>query len=287
MTTGGSPTAGRLIERGASELSRAGIDDARFQAELLLRHALGWSREALLARLQEPVPAEGLGHFIQLLEKRRGRVPVQYLLGVQEFYGLSFRVTPAVLIPRPETEGVVEEALGELEGTESPRIADVGCGSGCIAIALLHERRDATGLAIDSSPAAIAAARDNAVRHEVAHRLQFIEGDLLSEPPADGLDCIVSNPPYIPDEDIAGLEPEVAEHEPRSALAGGPDGLDVIRRLVPQAAAALRPGGSLVLEVGHDQASRVESLLSESGLEPNRTVSDLQSIPRVVVARRR
>lgn len=286
MTTGGSPTAGRLIDRGASELARAGIDDARFQAELLLRHALGCSRETLLARLQEPVPAEGLGHFIQLLEKRRGRVPVQYLLGTQEFYGLTFRVTPSVLIPRPETEGVVEEALRELEAMPSPRIADVGCGSGCIIVSLLHERSDATGIAIDSSPAAIAAARDNAVRHDVAHRLQCIEGDLLADVPDGSLDCIVSNPPYIPDDEIAGLAPEVAEHEPRSALAGGADGLDVIRRLAPQAAAALRSGGALVLEVGHDQASRVETVLSEAGLEPIRTASDLQSIPRVVVARR-
>ena len=289
MTTGdnrGSVSAARLVERGADEIARAGIAEARFEAELLLRHALGCSRESLLARLQEPVPAEATGHFFQLVERRRGRVPVQYIIGTQEFHGLSFRVTPAVLIPRPETEGVVEQTVLELKTERAPRIADIGCGSGCISIALAQTLEDAELVAIDRSKAALAIARENALRHGVAARVEFVEGDLL-EPVADAdLDAVVSNPPYIPDEELAALEPEVTEHEPRSALSGGADGLNVIRRLVPQAHRALRPGGVLVMEIGHGQSQAVEALLREAAMEEERVVADLAGIPRVVIARK-
>ena len=282
----GSVSAARLLERGADELGRAGITEVRFEADLLLRHALGCSRESLLARLQEPVPAEATGHFFQLIERRRGRVPVQYIIGTQEFYGLSFRVTPAVLIPRPETEGVVDQTALELENEQAPRIADIGCGSGCIAIALAQTLEDAELVAIDRSKAALAIARENALRHGVAARVELVESNLL-EPVADAdLDAVVSNPPYIPDEELAGLEPEVTEHEPRDALSGGADGLDVIRRLVPQAHRALRPGGVLVMEIGHGQSQAVETLVREAALKQVRIVADLAGIPRVVIARK-
>ena len=282
----GSVSAARLLERGADEFGRAGITEVRFEAELLLRHALGCSRESLLARLQEPVPAEATGHFFQLVERRRGRVPVQYIIGTQEFYGLSFRVTPAVLIPRPETEGVVDQTALELENSRAPRIADIGCGSGCIAIALAQTLEDAELVAIDRSKAALAIARENALRHGVAARVEFVESNLL-EPVADAdLDAVVSNPPYIPDEELAGLEPEVTEHEPRDALSGGADGLDVIRRLVPQAHRALRPGGVLVMEIGHGQSQAVETLVREAAMKQERVVADLAGIPRVVIARK-
>ncbi len=282
----GSVSAARLLERGADEFGRAGITEVRFEAELLLRHALGCSRESLLARLQEPVPAEATGHFFQLVERRRGRVPVQYIIGTQEFYGLSFSVTPAVLIPRPETEGVVDQTALELENSRAPRIADIGCGSGCIAIALAQTLEDAELVAIDRSKAALAIARENALRHGVAARVEFVESNLL-EPVADAdLDAVVSNPPYIPDEELAGLEPEVTEHEPRDALSGGADGLDVIRRLVPQAHRALRPGGVLVMEIGHGQSQAVETLVREAAMKQERVVADLAGIPRVVIARK-
>ena len=280
-----NPSAGRLLERGASDLERVGVSDSRFQAELLLRHALGCSRESLLARLNEPVPAEVLGHFFQLVERRRGRVPVQYVVGTQEFYGLSFRVTPAVLIPRPESEGLVDQAVAELGNADSPRIVDVGCGSGCLAVAIAHTLPDAEVIAIDASPAALAVARENAIRHNVASRIEFLEGDLLAPLPGGDIDAVVSNPPYIPDSELDALEPEVAEHEPRQALSGGADGLAVIGRLLPSAARTLGSGGSLFMEIGHGQDERVRELVSSAGLEYVRTAPDLAGIPRVIVAR--
>lgn len=287
MTSGvhrGKVSVSRLLERGAAELERAGINDSRFQAELLLRHALGWSRASFLTRLHEPVPAEASGHFFRLLERRRGRVPLQYITGTQEFYGLSFRVTPAVLIPRPETEGVVDEAVRALEGVSKPRIVDVGCGSGCITVALAHAVPNAELLALDASPAALAIARENALEHGVASHVEFIEGDLLDPLPTGDVDAVVSNPPYIADIELDALEPEVSEHEPRRALSGGEDGLAVIARLVPAAARVLRAGGHLVMEIGHDQNGRVKTLLERASLEHRRTVPDLAGIPRVLVA---
>jgi len=289
VTTGdnrGNMSAARFLERGADELGRAGITEARLEAELLLRHALGCTRESLLTRLQEPVPAEATGHFFQLVERRRGHVPVQYIIGTQDFYGLSFHVTPAVLIPRPETEGVVEQTALAFENARAPRIADIGCGSGCIAVALAHILRDAELVAVDRSKAALAIARENALRHGVVARVEFLESDLLEAVADSDLDAVVSNPPYIPDEELAGLEPEVTEHEPRDALSGGADGLDVIRRLLPQVHQALKPGGILVLEIGHGQSQAVETLLREAALEHERTVPDLAGIPRIVIARK-
>lgn len=279
-------SAGRLLERGTSELEQIGVPDSRFQAELLLRHALGCSRESLLARLNEPVSAEASGHFFQLVERRRGRVPVQYVVGTQEFYGLSFRVTPAVLIPRPESEGLVDLAIAELGSTAEPRIVDIGCGSGCIAVAVAHALPEAELVAIDSSPAALAIARENALRHGVASRIQFLEGDLLEPVPGGGFDAIVSNPPYIPDSELETLEPEVSEHEPRQALSGGEDGLAVIERLLPQSERALRKGGFLFMEIGHGQDERVRELVESAGLQYLRTVPDLAGIPRIVVAKK-
>lgn len=279
-------TARRLLQRGAAELGDAGVRDARFEAELLLRHAMGCSREWLFARLNEPVAPGASGYFFQLVERRRGRVPIQHLLGEQEFYGLSMRVTPAVLIPRPETEGVVEEALAELEGRDGPRVADVGCGSGCISVALAIHLAGAVITAIDASPAALAVARENAELHGVSERVTFVVSDLLEPVVEPGsLDAVVSNPPYIPDAELAGLEPEVAEHEPREALSGGGDGFLVISRLLPQARRALGKGGVLVMEIGHGQDERIAELVAREGLELLRIATDLAGIPRVVVAR--
>jgi release factor glutamine methyltransferase len=293
VTTGSSLSAHRLLERGASELRSTSVEESRFEAELLLRHALGWSRESLLARLNDPVSAEAAGHYFQLVERRRGRVPIQHILGNQEFFGLSFRVTPAVLIPRPETEGVVEEALRELAGDSRTavgrRIADVGCGSGCIGIALARELPEADVIAIDISPAALAVARENTIRHEVEGRVELVLGDLLEPLVERGsrVDAVVSNPPYVVDAEIESLAPEVAEHEPRTALAGGgEDGLSVVARLLAQANEALKEGGLLFMEIGQGQDRRVAELASEAGLELLRIVPDLSGIPRIVVARR-
>lgn len=286
MSTGGSPSAGRLLERGTRELDDAGIEGPRFQAQLLLRHALGWSREYLLAHSGETVAAEASGHFFQLLERRRGRVPLQYLTGSQEFYGHDFRVTPAVLIPRPETELLVEHTTAALAGVDAPRIVDVGTGSGCIAITLALEMPSATLLAVDASPSALAIARENAVRHEVADRVEIVEGDLLNGVDEGSADAVVSNPPYIAESDFASLEPEVSDHEPREALAGGADGLDVIRRLVPEAYRALAPGGWLFIEFGQHQDEAVTALASAAGFQDLEVYADLAGIARVIRARK-
>ena len=291
MTTGSALSAHRLLERGASELREAGVPEARFEAELLLRHALGCTREALFARLHEPAGAEAAGHYFHLLERRRGRVPIQHILGTQEFYGLSFRVTPSVLIPRPETELVVDEALAELSARSksAPTIADVGCGSGCIAIAIARERPEATFLAIDASPSALAVARENATAHGVDERITFLHGDLLDPLVERGekLDLVVSNPPYVVDAEIGELAPEVKEHEPRMALAGGADGLATITRLLEGVGAVLDRGGVVVMEIGKGQDRQVAERVLSAGLDLLRIVPDLAGIPRVVVARKR
>jgi release factor glutamine methyltransferase len=291
VTTSSALSAHRLLERGASELRQAGVPEARFEAELLLRHALGCSREALFARLHEPAGAEAAGHYFHLVERRRGRVPIQHILGTQEFYGLSFRVTPAVLIPRPETEGVVDEALAELSSrsASAPAIADVGCGSGCIAIAIARERPEARLLATDASPAALAVARENAFAHAVEERITFLHGDLLDPLVERGekLDLVVSNPPYVVDAEIFDLAPEVKEHEPRMALAGGADGLATITRLLQGVGAVLTGAGVVVMEIGKGQDREVAERVHAAGLDLLRIVPDLAGIPRVVVARKR
>ncbi len=290
MTTGSLLSVHRLLERGASELSKAGVPGARFEAELLLRHALGCSREALFAHLHEPAAAEAVGHYFQLLERRRGRVPIQHILGTQEFYGLSFRVTPAVLIPRPETEGVVEEALAELStrSSQAPRVADVGCGSGCIAVAIARHRPEAVVFAIDASAAALAVARENAARNGVESRITFLHGDLFDPLLERGerLDVVVSNPPYVVDADIEELAPEVKEYEPRLALAGGADGFSTIARLVEGVGAVLTEGGALVMEIGQGQDREVTERVRSARLELVRIAPDLAGVPRVVVARK-
>ncbi len=282
-----SPSARRLLERGAQELEQAGVDRSRWEAEVLLRQAIGCSRETLLADLAEPVGAEAAGYFFQLVDRRRGRVPLQYLLGTQEFWGLEFVVTPAVFIPRPETEGLVEETIARL-GDRSARVADVGCGSGCVAVSIASSLPNAQVYATEISPAALAVAGENANRNGVSSRIEFLQGDLLaplvakSTPPI--LDVVVSNPPYVPEVDMAGLQPEVKEHEPRVALAAGPDGLDAMRRLLPQARSLLAPRGLVLLEIGMGMEERVKTLITETGLVWEKTVPDLQGFPRIVVA---
>lgn len=291
MTEQKGPSGGRLLERGAQELSKAGVAEPRWEAELLLRHALGCSRESLLTHLAQAVPGEALGHFFQMIERRQGRVPLQYLTGEQEFWGLSMHVTPAVLIPRPETEGLIEQAEVELAGETHLRIADVGCGSGCVTIALASRFPEAELFGIDASPAALAVARENASRHQLLSRIEFWTGDLLTpfleRDETARLRAVVSNPPYIADADLDSLAPEVREHEPRLALSGGPSGLEVIERLIPQASASLEASGLLLLEIGQGQDGAVGEIVEAKGFRLSRIAPDLAGIPRVVVARKK
>jgi release factor glutamine methyltransferase len=255
---------------------------ARRDAELLLLRAVGRDRAWLLAHPDASLTAEQQSQFDAWIARRARHEPVQYILGEQEFYGLAFRVTPAVLIPRPETEHLVEETLRRLARNAKLRICDVGTGSGAIAVALAHALPGAQLTALDCSAAALDVARQNAEFHGVAERIRFVESDLLGAVAGERFDAIVSNPPYVADDE--DLDPQVREYEPRGALFAGPSGLEVYERLIPQAHKALVPGGWLLLEIGHNQRDVLADLLRP--WKDVEFVPDLQGIPRVAIARR-
>jgi release factor glutamine methyltransferase len=259
--------------------------DAARDATLLLLHTLSLSRAQLLANPDRPLTPTHQSAYEALIRRRLTHEPIQYITGEQEFYGLALHVTPAVLIPRPETELLVEAVLTALDPSQALRILDLGSGSGAIAIALATHLPHAHIIASDISPAALDLARANAAHHNLTARIRFVESDLLSAlAPIETFDAIVSNPPYIPTADRATLHPQVRDHEPASALFAGQDGLDVYRRLIPQARAALAPHGLLALEIGHNQRDPIAALLS--AWRDLHFVDDLQQIPRVVLARK-
>jgi release factor glutamine methyltransferase len=278
----------QALERAASDLKEAGIESARPDAELLLRHVLGWDRATLYAEAGALVPPSEERTFFSLVQKRGRRRPLQHLTGRQAFWGREFLVGPEVLIPRPETEILVEAALGRLRGIAHPLLVDVGTGSGCIALSLAAERPDAEVHATEISGPALAVARENARRLGLADRVHFHEGDLL-EPvrQLEGrLHLVASNPPYVDPREAPRLAPEVRDHEPAVALFPGPDPYALYRRLAPASSRMLRPGGSLLLEIGQGMESEVVRLLAEAGLRVARVIPDLQGIPRTVVAER-
>jgi release factor glutamine methyltransferase len=257
---------------------------ARRDADVLLMHTLKKSRAWLMAHGDELLSDELFLSYTELLERRRRGEPIQYITGETEFYGLSFRVTPEVLIPRPETEHLVEKVIELAARFEQPRIVDVGTGSGAIAVALAHEWLSAVITAIDLSSSALAIARENAKRNEVD--LRFLDGDLLAPVAGECFEIVVSNPPYVPSGDRATLSVEVREYEPALALFAGDDGLDVYCRLIPAAFGALVPGGYVALEIGYGQSKAITELLAKAGFEQIEFVPDLQGIPRVASARR-
>ena len=268
-------------------LLAAGIsaDEADLDARLLADHVLGWTTEQFFTDGNRPPPPDFDARFDALVARRAGREPMAYILGFREFWGLRFEVSPAVLIPRPETELVVEAALEFVSVDEAARIADVGTGSGCLAVALARERPRATLVATDVSDAALAIARRNAERLEVADRIAFRRTDVL-DGVAERFDAIVSNPPYVRDGDRAAIQHEV-RFEPAGALYGGPDGLDVIRAVVRRAVDRLAVGGVLIVEFGYGQDDAVAELISSTpGLTMVALRADLQQIPRVAIARR-
>jgi release factor glutamine methyltransferase len=273
-------TLQQAITQAAQRLSPSAT--ARRDAELLLLHVTGLTRAHLLTHRADLLTAEQSRVYDAAIARRANEEPIQYITGVQEFYGRPFRVTRAVLIPRPETEHLVEAAITLPAG--APRILDVGTGSGILAITLAHLLPKATVTATDISPAALAVARQNAADHEVADRIRFLESDLLAGLNGESFDLIVSNPPYVPEDEP--LEPQVANYEPRTALFAGPEGLALYRRLIPAAAAALDQDGHLLLEIGHRQASAVQELLASAHLTSIRFVPDLQGIPRIAVSRK-
>jgi release factor glutamine methyltransferase len=254
----------------------------RRDAELLLAYLLECDRVALVThpeRLLSPVEAD---QFESLLKRRLASEPIQYITGMQEFFGLQFEVSPAVLIPRPETEHLVESVLERFDREANLRIVDVGTGSGAIAVALAKTLPRCQVTAVDLSPAALEVARRNAKSHGVAERVTLLPSDLLAAVDRADFDVVVSNPPYVAEGEV--LEPQVANYEPHSSLYAGPTGLEVYERLIPQAAKVLKPEGWLMLEIGFGQSHALEGLLRH--WTEVTFLNDLQGIPRVVVAKR-
>ena len=259
---------------------------ARRDAETLLLYLMRCERAALLVRWKEVLNAEEAASYVALIERRLAGEPIQYITGETEFYGLPFHVTSEVLIPRPETEHLVEKALELAVRFQAPRIVDVGAGSGAIAISLAWKLPRAAITAIDLSSPALAIASQNAARNGVSGRIRFLRGDLLGTVNEEQFEIVVSNPPYVPTSDRASLAVEVREYEPALALFAGGDGLDIFRRLIPGAFAVLTYGGFLALEIGFGQEHAIARLLMDAGFEGIEFIPDLQKIPRLACARR-
>lgn len=307
-----------VLKEGMARLRAAQIPSHTLATELLLMHALGRDRAWIYSHPEESVESATAEKFLALIARRAAGEPVQYLTGKQEFWGLEFEVTPAVLIPRPETEHVMEVALARLgergikihmdtgAPREKLRVADVGTGSGCLAVALAWEMPHAEVFATDISAPALEVARRNAARHGVADRIHFVQCDLLSGLENTDLsnvrprytvptsaqhrplfDLIVSNPPYIAHNEAEQLQREVRDHEPHAALFGGPTGIEMYQRLIDQARGLLRHRGILVIELGHDSADRVRAIFDAQPAWTNVAITmDLAGIPRVLAAER-
>lgn len=297
----------KIIQWTTEYLKGKGVENPRLDSEVLLSNLLNLDRVGLYLNFDRPLTREELASFREMVKRRGAREPLQYITGCQEFWSLDFKVTPDVLIPRSETEMLVEEALKAVRreplavSGEKPdirltahssrlTILDLCTGSGCIAISLAKELKDAVVYAIDDSEAALTIATENAKRHGVQDRVFFLHGDLygaltshVSRPTSFAL--IVSNPPYIKSGDIPNIQPEVRDYEPRIAVDGGPDGLDFYRRIVAGASDYLSPEGWLMLEIGEGQASAVSEMIGKTGFfDPISAVKDLAGIERVVKA---
>ena len=271
-------TVRRVLDWTRGYLAEKGIENARLETEWLLAAALGLDRVGIYVNFDKPLNQDELSAVRGLVARRAKREPLQYILGTQEFCGLDFQVTPAVLIPRHDTEVIVEAALQRAPAART--ILDIGVGSGCIAVALAKMLPDAQIFGGDRSPEALALAQRNAERHSV--RVTLCEGSLFEPFAGQRFDLIVSNPPYIPTADLEALQPEVREFEPRAALDGGADGLDFYRLITSAAREHLTSGGCLLFEVGIDQAEAVLGLLSQAGFGDCFTAKDPNGIERVV-----
>jgi len=265
-------------------LQNAGVPEARREAGSLLSFVIGKNRTFLISHAEDDVDDSRLAQFRNAVERRAAGEPLQYITGVQDFFGREFRVTPDVLIPRPETELLVEAAL-EVNKTAT-LICDIGTGSGCIAATLLCELNDARAVAVDKSPAALEVAKFNAKNLSVLDRVEFVISDCFDSLEPREFDLLVSNPPYVAADVLAGLQREVRDHEPVVALSPGPDGLSIIRRLVHDAPAFLKPNGHLIMEIGFDQGEAVQQLIDANVWELREIRPDLQGIPRIVILRK-
>jgi release factor glutamine methyltransferase len=271
-----------------ADVRKRGTESPRLDAYLLLAGAAGVERPDLISRPPE-FSLQIIARFEAALARRERREPVAYILGVREFHSLDFEVSRAVLIPRPETETIVDAAVGFVADRPEPRVLDIGTGSGAIAVSIARECPRARILATDISAAALDIARRNANRHGVADRMEFRRADLFQ--PLDGgaplgsFELIVSNPPYVEDAAIASLEPELRDYEPRAALAGGADGLGCYRRIAAAVREHLAPGGALMAEVGAGQAPAVRKIFADAGMRRLNVINDLSAVARVVTAR--
>ena len=284
----------QAIVEAAQVLRKAGVPEARREAGSLLAHVVGRDRTFLITHADDTLAVDEVQRYDELITRRAAGEPLQYLTGEQEFYGLDFEVTPDVLIPRPETELLIEKARvllkekGQPQITDAPLICDVGTGTGCIAITLLHEMPRARAVALDISTGALRVAARNAARHNVGERLTLIESDCFAalEPASAQFDLIASNPPYIDEADLDDLQREVREHEPRIALTPGADGLRMIRRLLADAPRFVKPDGHLLIEIGYDQHAAVMQMIDARTWQLLDIYKDLQGIPRTVALRR-
>lgn len=269
------------LHRGTAFLDRKAVPEARLEAEVLLAFALGKPRIHLYTGFDQPLVAAEIDAYRRLLTRRAAGEPTAYLTGEKEFWSMSFLVDARVLIPRPDTERLVEAAAQR----GGRRVLEIGTGSGAVALALARELPDARIVATDLSADALEVARANAHRHGLAERVRFAQGDLFAPVAGERFDLVVSNPPYVPHLDIPRLQPEIAYHEPRIALDGGPDGLAILRRLVAEAPAHLEPGGWLLSEMGDGQAPAVVALAEAAGFEAIEVLRDLAGRPRTLAAR--
>ncbi|MGA8057311.1 MAG: peptide chain release factor N(5)-glutamine methyltransferase [Candidatus Binataceae bacterium] len=282
--------AAAAIAAASARLARAGVESARLDAELLMAAAAGVSRATLIAGGAE-IDAPAAERFERMVARREAREPLAYIVGYREFFSLELAVRPGVLIPRPETETVVEAALELLRRRPAATVLDIGTGSGAIAIAIAVHAPSTRIAALDISKVSLEVASDNARRHRCANRIAFLHGDCFaalegSAPPFDPFDLIVSNPPYIAETEFATLAPEVRDFEPRLALEGDRDGIDFYRRIAAGLARWLVPGGEVILEVGAGQAEAVEAMMRVAGWAANARTRDLAGVDRVVRARR-
>lgn len=295
MSTAGQPagaeqswTVGGLLEWTERFLAQKGVEFPRLDASVLLAHALGCKRIDLYGvRHAEPATEEVRQRYRELIRRRIEGCPVAYLVGRKEFYSMELEVSPAVLIPRPDSEVAVVECLRLMKGLAEPRVLDVGTGSGNLAVAIAKHHAGARVTAVDVSPDALAVAQRNAAKHGVAERIRFLASELFAAIPAgEHFDLIVCNPPYIPTEDVKGLAPGVRDYEPHLALDGGPDGYAVFARLIAEAPGYLDRGGFLVIEIGSPQEGLArERLAARGGYELAPTVHDHSRHPRVLLAR--
>jgi release factor glutamine methyltransferase len=275
------------LHKGEQQLSTGPHPDkARRDAEILLLYLVGKNRAWLMTHLDEDFAGCTAIRFASLLDWRHRGEPIQYIIGETEFYGLPFKVTPDVLIPRPETEHLVEKAIELARLRTAPRIVDVCTGSGAIAVALAHALPAAGITATDLSDPALTIARENAQRNGVEPRIRFLRGDLLAPLAGEQFEIVVANPPYVPTIERESMAVEVRDHEPALALFAGVDGLDIYRRLISSAPRVLVPGGFIALEIGYGQAGAVEGLLAAAGFSQIEFKPDLQDILRVACAQR-